>query len=205
MRKSLKQITLLFLYLLTTNGICQSLYNGVGHIPESCSINWTNAGLYNPVTKADQRININNYTGTDDENIEDALLDASGLSGITIIYYPSGTYTFYNTINLSSNVVIQGESQDETTFNFIIDKCNSCIVISGSPLTNEVEITSNISKTDATINLTDTSGYGGYPWIQYVEKTNSAGSYKGAYTELGQISKITDYNSATSITIKDEA
>jgi len=69
---------LLFIVLFKFNGICQSLYNGVGHIPENCRINWTHAGLYNKISYADHIINIKDFSGTDDANSDGALNAGQG-------------------------------------------------------------------------------------------------------------------------------
>ena len=71
-------------------------------IPKEARIDWPDAGLIKPVSTADTVININDYKGSDDEKIVQALKDAKRLSGITIIYFPAGIYSFSKPINLNT-------------------------------------------------------------------------------------------------------
>ncbi|MHB2153845.1 hypothetical protein ACX8XN_05540 [Calditrichota bacterium GD2] len=206
MFKNYNQLFLIIFLLLTTNIFCQSLYNGVGHIPSSCYIDWSNAGLYNSIAYADNLLNITDskYTGDWDKKVEQAIAEAESLPGITIIFFPKGTYTFYKTINLSSNIILQGEGIS-TKLYFYTDKWDNCINIHGGTFSNEVKINSNIGKKDKVINdVANTTSYDDNPWVQYIEKTNPDAFYDNSYSNLGQISKVTN-KTATTITVKDEA
>jgi hypothetical protein len=197
---------IVFFCLTISSTIAQSLYNDVGHIPESSRIDWTNAGLINKIDGADHFINISDYSGTDFEKITAALDDASE-DGITMIYFPAGDYSFDNTINLKSNIVLMGEGEGITRFYFPIDQCSHCINITGNARTNELEIAVDIPKNGNEVTVLENlveNGYGGFPWIQYGENLNPNSEHDG-YSFLGQVSKITNYDSPTSITVKDEA
>ena len=109
------------LFLICSYVNSQSLYNGVGHIPASCQIEWTNAGLYNPITGADNILYITDFTtGSNNDKINAAIAYAqANFTGITIIYFPAGEYVFHETIYLSSNIIIQGEGSQSTFFAFL--------------------------------------------------------------------------------------
>ena len=91
-------------------------------IPESCRIDWNNAGLTIPRSiDAVHLININDnkYTGSDDNKISQALVDAANFCELTMIYFPSGTYTFTQTVDINinhRNIVIQGAGADLYSF-----------------------------------------------------------------------------------------
>jgi hypothetical protein len=138
MFRILKQGSFIIFLFLTTNGFSQSLYNGVGHIPESCRIDWTEAGLHDPITHADNSVNITDpmFTGNDDNKISQAITHAGTLPGTTIIFFPTGTYTFTGTINLNSNIILQGEGSS-TLFSFSTDKWDNCINIHGGSISKK--------------------------------------------------------------------
>ncbi|NIV13687.1 MAG: hypothetical protein GWN62_21125 [Aliifodinibius sp.] len=119
------QISRVFLILSlvsTLSGFSQSIYNDVGHIPASSQVDWTNAGLYNPVSTADNILHITDFTGSYDARIQAAINAANNLTGVTIIYFPAGNYIFQQTIILSSNIIIQGAGSVSTVFEFDNDK-----------------------------------------------------------------------------------
>jgi len=106
-------------------------------IPESRRVNWQNAGLFEePKNVADNVINVNSYSGSDYNKIVAAINDANLLPGMTIIYFPPGTYTIDNTINISnvkdSGIIFQGAGANETVIKFDgVDKNSHCFNIYG--------------------------------------------------------------------------
>ncbi|NIU00525.1 MAG: hypothetical protein GWN01_06175, partial [Nitrosopumilaceae archaeon] len=63
--------------VLTLTGFSQSIYNGVGHIPASSQVDWTNAGLYNPISTADNILYIDDFAGSDDARLQAAINSAN--------------------------------------------------------------------------------------------------------------------------------
>ncbi len=64
-------------------------------IPITRVVDWSNVGLYSDLPPvAENIININDYTGSDNDKIDSALSDAKDMSGYTIIYFPADIYTF---------------------------------------------------------------------------------------------------------------
>lgn len=209
MMKNLQTIRcfLVLSLVFTLTGFSQLIYNGVGHIPPESQVEWTNAGLLNPISAADNILYITDFTGSNDARIQAAIDAANNLTGITIIYFPAGNYVFQQTINLSSNIIIQGEGSESTFFQFDNDKCSHGFSITGSGPQNQKEITWNISKTEKVINVVNTNGYAKDDWILFVEKENPDAWVPSQehYAPCGQISRITLDPTGTSITIKDEA
>lgn len=134
----------LFLIIFTCVGLYgQSLYNDQGHIPQSYQLDWFKAGLLSsPPQVADRTFNVKNFGAigdgvNDDYSAIDAAIDIADnfSSGISIIYFPPGTYKIDSTISLDetqSNIVFQGAGSEETTLNFSVGSTNNCFNISGS-------------------------------------------------------------------------
>ncbi len=209
------RIFLILSLCFTLTGFSQSLYNGVGHIPAASKVNWTNAGLYNPILAADHILNIVDYTTGDYNDRIEAAMDSAEANfaegDITIIYFPAGTYTFPRTIVLRSNFIIQGEGSGSTFFEFANGKCDDGFLIQGVGELNGRPVSMDIAKTDSIIHVSDTSGYDVDDWIQFKELANPEayvrpgyGPGKRGYATPGQVSKITNKTTG-SITIKDEA
>ncbi|RMD48011.1 MAG: hypothetical protein D6830_07740, partial [Ignavibacteria bacterium] len=193
-------------FCLTLTGISQSIYNGVGHIPPESQVDWTNAGLLNPITVADHILYITDYTtGNDNEKISDAMDDAQNLGGITIIYFPPGNYVFNQTVELRDNIIIQGAGSESTHFIFDNGKCENGFLIQGIGEQYARVVTMDIPKTGKDIMVSNTTNYNVGDWIFFKELTNPDALEGNTYHKPGQISKITGLVPDNSITIKDEA
>jgi len=102
------------------------------------------AGLYEePNSIADNVINIQSYSGSDYHKIVAAINDANLLPGMTIIYFPAGTYTIGNTINISnvkdSGIIFQGAGTgvDGTLIKFDgVNENSHCFNIYGQYIEN---------------------------------------------------------------------
>lgn len=200
------RVFLMLSLCLTLTGFSQSLYNGVGHIPASSQINWTNAGLLNPISAADNILYITDYTtGNYNERINDAMDDAQNLCGITIIYFPPGGYVFHQTVELRDNIIIQGAGAESTHFIFDNDKCENGFLIQGIGEQYDRTVTMDIAKKDSVIYVSNTTNYDVGDWILFKELANPDALEESKYHEPGQVSKITSLVTDNSITIKDEA
>ena len=119
----------------------QTLYNGVGHIPAAYQERWNRAGLLRDMSSVEPKlvINITTISGVDyDQRIQTALSQArshvSTTAGLAIIYFPTGTYNFYNTIHLTqidSNIVFQGAGSDRTFLEFRYMEDDPCFDLTG--------------------------------------------------------------------------
>lgn len=203
------KIFMVIIFLLLNN-----LSAGESMIPDSCRIDWSNAGLTIPRSNdAVHLININDYTGSDDNKISQALVDAANFCELTIIYFPSGTYTFTQTVDINinhSNVVIQGAGADLTKFNFTNDKCDNCFAVHGNSVSNSRDISYDISKGSNKIHVFNTTNYNVGDWVQIYESKNpdawwSRDDGTKGYGKCGQIGKVTSINVDSYINIDQES
>jgi len=101
---------------------------------------WDNAGLLNNTPKGAQHLlNVDNYSGTDDERARAALSDArnhSQAGNTSIIYFPARTFYLQRSIRLQfpdSNIVFQGDGSNVTTLKFTFNHPDSnCFFIVGA-------------------------------------------------------------------------
>jgi len=182
-------------------------------IPESRRVNWQNAGLYEePNNTADNVININSYSGTDYNKIVAAINDANLLPGMTIIYFPAGTYTIGNAINISnvkdSGIIFQGVGTgvDGTLIKFDgVNKDSHCFNIFGQYTGNHKSIDANINKGNQWLYTNDgTSGIIVGDWIHFCEPGFDDNDPENEDSWNGQISKVVEINTKN-IKMKDEA
>ncbi|HOD62245.1 MAG TPA: hypothetical protein PKG96_09125 [Bacilli bacterium] len=180
-------------------------------IPESRRVDWQNAGLFEePNSFADNVINVNSYSGSDYNKIVAAINDANLLPGMTIIYFPAGTYTIGNTINISnvkdSGIIFQGAGTgvDGTLIKFDgVNKDSDCFNVYGQYIGGQKSIDANINKGSQWIYTNDgTSGIIVGDWIHFLEPGFDDNTPGLSY--CGQISKVEEINTYN-IKIKDKA
>jgi len=105
--KKLSYIPIVVLFTFLTTIVLKGQIN-YGLIPQSCQVDWTNAGLLpNTPTTAKHLFNVVNYgavpnDGQDDYSGINSAIEAAKNSGNTaIVYFLSGYYKITSTIDLS--------------------------------------------------------------------------------------------------------
>jgi hypothetical protein len=102
--KIIKTITIIVLVLMFPYfAHAQILYNGIGHIPEYAQVDWPAAGLLPEFNfqNPDHVFDVSLESGTASEKVNAALLQARSKCGVSIIYFPEGTYYLDETIELT--------------------------------------------------------------------------------------------------------
>ena len=199
--------TFIFIFVFASFLVSQSLYNNVGHIPTNSQVDWFNAGLLsnNPLV-ADNVFNVTDYGGTpnDGQNDYNAVLNAinaaRNASGLSIIYFPSGTFNINSTIYLNANdhdIVFQGNGSTSTTLSFTVGKNNVCFSISGSVVGDKVILNSGMSKGSNTISVSNSSNFSVGDWIHYFEYLFPIEQASSWPKSVGQITRIESINSNT--------
>ena len=126
---------IIVLFTLLTTTVSKSQIN-YGLIPASCQVDWTNAGLL-PGTSFDavDVYSVVDYGAVPNDGQNDysavvaAINAAQAAAGLSIVYFPAGTYNINSTINLSrttssmgySDIVLQGAGSDETLLRFTVE------------------------------------------------------------------------------------
>ncbi len=213
----MKRILVLILFLTfsinLSTAFAQSLYNG-GHIPQASRGEWQNAGLLpgTPSTAANV-FNVVSYgADTGDNNNDDypgvlqALNAAKNASGLSVVFFPNGTYNINTRIKLEdssySNIVFRGEGM-ATVLKFNISEYNSCFEIFGStygPIIAANDILKGSNEITATFSTGDIYTN---DWIKLYER-DWPGIETGFANCVGQITQITSVNGNTGI-MKDKA
>ncbi len=188
----------------------QIIYDDEGHIHQSEQVDWINAGLLSGTpSQADYVYDITIEPGQSwDQKVSSALQKARGDSGVSIVYFPAGTYQLYQTIELNNldgnNIVFQGDGSNKTILEFTVGNNKRCFYIHGSPSDNLLNLEYDISKGSKTIYGTSFSSYfSSGDWIHFYENTfpyveNDFPKAVGQITQLDSI----NFNSAV---IKDKA
>jgi len=150
MKKNLFYSMFIFIgvLLLISNLYSQDLFDTQYTNIDSLSYEWQVAGYdggTGNIPEAQEIFNVTDYgalpdDGEDDSNdIQDAIDDAAATGVITQVYFPEGIYDIYNTLELESNVILQGNYQfkkDKSEYRSILkfdigDNTENCIKVSG--------------------------------------------------------------------------
>jgi len=199
--------TFIFIFCFASLLFAQSLYNNVGHIPINSQVDWFNAGLLsnNPLV-ANNVFNVTDYGATpnDGQNDYNAVLSAinaaRNASGLSIIYFPSGTFNINSTIYLNANdhdIVFQGNGSTSTTLSFTVGKNNVCFSISGSVVGDKVILNSGMSKGSNTISVSNSSNFSVGDWVHYFEYYFPIEEPNKWPKSVGQVTRVEAINSNT--------
>jgi hypothetical protein len=207
----------LFIAVMLLQG--QIIYNNVGHIPQSCQVDWTNAGLI-PGTSFDavDVYVVTNYGAVPSDGQNDysavmaAINAAQAVAGLSVVYFPAGTYNINNTINLSrtsssmgySDIVLQGAGSNRTILQFSVGSTNNCIKVYGVESGDEYGLTNIVTKGSTLLERSDLSMFNVNDWIHLCERNFPYGGSEFRF--VGQITQLSAINYGAGIAImKDEA
>lgn len=214
--KKLKILLGINLCLVFNYSYSQSIYNGIGHIPVSNQVEWSKAGLLqDSPTQANNIFDVTNYgaipnDGLNDFNaIENVLNSAQNAQGLSIIYFPAGTFNINSPINLTTsngrdNIVFQGAGSKSTILKFTVGNGNRCFNIAGTTSSGTYSVINNINKGTNSIYVNNFSNLFDYnDWIHFYEDNFPlvAANFDNC---VGQISQIIGKN-GNSGTLKDKA
>jgi len=181
--------------------------------PERRIVNWKKAGLYSDYKEvADNWINMEDYSGSDNQKILNAIEDAAQLTGQTVIYFPKPNYNFTQTIEINSGnpgtIRFLGNLSEDTLTVLTFQNLSShenCVYVKGRRINNQVSITEDLKKAEQKIYYNDTAGvaFSNQDWILFTEQ-GLDDNYGDSSAYIGQISQV--QNTAENyITIKDRA
>ncbi len=162
-----------FLFSITFS---QTLYDDIGHIPQSQQLEWHRAGLLPGWPKKAQfLIDISRESGSSNEKVNSALQKArvySAIGATTILYFPNGTYSFNQTIELTvadSNIVFQGKSPN-VNLDFSSLSINSpCFYIHGNASSTPVDLSDDWDMHTNTISSNNFLDVNAGDWIYIYE------------------------------------
>ena len=201
---------MLFILVMNLVVFSQSLYNNIGHIPQSCQVDWTQAGLEFPEpATALHKITVTNQPGNDDSVIEQAINQAKLNNGLTIIYFPQGTYNLTQPIVLDNsdgnNIVFQGDGIT-TILEFQVGNDQCCFSFYGREDSTPVDAVDDLNKGSTIIYLENNSSFDLNDWVYYSEYTFPNLHSIAASNCVGQITQINDIGSEVEyVELKDKS
>lgn len=172
-------ISYYIIFALSVNA--QTLWNGTGHIPSDYQETWNVAGLLQDMSTTTPKQVISINPGAASSQVTSAINSArsyySSTGGLTIIYFPQGTYTFTSTIQLThndQNIVFQGDGSDKTTFVFQNIPDDHCIKISGTAVdfSSGSDLDQNFDKGDNILHAATGAGLSAIStddWVHFVQ------------------------------------
>ncbi|MCH7528721.1 MAG: hypothetical protein IH972_04135 [Candidatus Marinimicrobia bacterium] len=87
------------------------------------------------------------YSGTDYQKLTSAITAANAISGLTIIYIPAGTYTFSQTVNITTasndGIIFLGAGSGSTVLSFSVAASATCINVAGGTSGSTMSVTAD--------------------------------------------------------------
>ena len=168
-------------------------------------VDWSQAGMRQPIPKILQFKNILNVAGANNTGTADNLaaintaIAAFG-GNMGLLFFPAGTYNISGTITVPSNVLIKGESSDVSILNFTHVN-GDCFNVSGS-ISSFSAVTGGYTYLSKTITVASTSSINNGDYI-LINQTNGSW-YSNTLIQRnygddaeGQIVQVVDKTSTT--------
>lgn len=186
----LKPLLILLFFLRVTSFQSQIL-------PNERSFPWATYGLKDTSTLNFNNVDLSTFpidsTGiaNNDSLIQSIISDlsSSGAQGL-ILNFPSGTFLFNQSINLSDNIILKGNGASSTTLKFDLNGTNHCINVSGNPLSDTSAINSPASKDSSFLILSNASQFSVGDWIRIIQTDTDLVQSIWAHNTIGQIIQI---------------
>jgi len=202
MRKLLFCFGLVFLYFIS-----------FAQIPASRVMDWSKAGLLGSIPSFTLQENILNHGGiANDTSVDNSVALQALLNNVagtgTVIYFPAGTYTFKNPVNIPSagKVIIRGDLSSTTLFHFTTGVTNTGnFQIWGGQDLGPLDVLAGCTVNSQTLTLSDASGLAVGDWIDISQENDSTlmatqnppNALQVAPRTVGQVMKITAINGNT--------
>jgi hypothetical protein len=158
----MKKIIIVFILMLLPYNVKPQ----IGRIiPSERRVDWRNPGLFSGLAASANRfICVADYGaagngGNDDTNpVLMAIADASNnKNGVSILYFPAGSYLITRSISLGSNIIIKGAGSDKTQLKFLMAPNLIPFVISGSAESVYIPVSSGYTSGSRMIGLSQSS------------------------------------------------
>ncbi len=184
--------------------VTQTLYNNVGHIPQSYQEPWTSAGLLSEaslITPLAVYVVTEMPGGDIDEKVSAAIDSArthvSSTNGLGLVYFPEGDFYLTESIELDQNdknIVFQGAGSDKTTLVFQNLANEHCFSLAGSIDGSWVDLIQSFNKGDSVIHAASggLSSFSVGDWVHFVQYNfNYNTEHEGFLNSIvGQVTQI---------------
>jgi len=170
-------------------------------IPSERTVDWSQAGLLNPIDEPNLLVSVTDYGAIGDGNTNDspavqqAIDELSGNPGI--LFFPAGTYLLTQPIIAYSGLIIKGEGSDLSYLKFYLssDSQNGIQVSAGQSEAFQ-SVISGYTKGSSTLELASTSGLETGDFMEMREDNGDWDVVPISWAEhsVGQILQITAIN-----------
>lgn len=184
-----------------------------GQIPAGRIIDWSNVGMLIPIPSYTLQENILNHGGVpNDTSVDNSVALQTLLNTVagsnTVIYFPAGTWTFKNPVNIPSagHVIIRGDASNTTLFHFTTGVTNTGnFQVWGGQDLGPFDVLSGCTKNSTTLTLNDVTGLNVGDWVDISQENdtvlmatqNPPNALQVAPRTVGQIMKVTAINGNT--------
>jgi hypothetical protein len=177
---------------------CMALQGQV--LPASRATDWTGAGLSSPPVYPVEVINILDFNA-DSTGVQpcDAAFSAakSGITGLAILYFPSGTFRFESTLILPDSLILQGAGAESTFLQFDLGGSGNLISATGSLTGTSTAVIEDGEAGQAFIRVSSTSGWQIGDVARLSKDDQDLVNDSWAFNTVAQIVKITGINNDT--------
>jgi hypothetical protein len=175
-------------------------------IPADRRTDWTKAGLQDTVPLYTTVVDIMNHggdnTGTtaNDAALQTAITALNGKAGI--IYFPTGTYKFNQTVAMRDSLVLKGNGSGSKLIFDLGHNLTNMFNFHGSTNSTTWDVTQALAKDDNTIALNNTTGLQAGDWVQLYGNDVALTTSAWAYGTVGQILQVKSVAGNTITTVQ---
>ncbi len=188
----MRKLQLKIFYLISA--LCLSFNIKAQVILDSLRVDWSSAGYQGSIPSPSLIINVKNFGAYGDSVHDDytAVINAiNSSSQLRVIYFPAGKYLIQSTLQLPSNVVLRGESSNNTMLYFNL-KSGDCIDITSAQSGSFTNIDSGYIKGSNRLNVSNVTSLNENSYAELREANGSWDVAPATWAKycVGQIVKI---------------
>jgi hypothetical protein len=164
-------------------------------IPAARTTNWSKAGLLNNFPEPVNVINFVTAGGLGNGiTVNNAVFNTilASLGGQpTVIYFPPGDYLFSASLNLPSNLILQGEGSDVTTLRFNMTAASDLIRVVGTRSNQNTLLSADVYKDGTTLQVNDAGSFNPGDYLYIIDTDDERVTSSWALGTTGQIIRVT--------------
>ncbi len=168
-------------------------------IPSNRIVDWSVAGMQNPVPSYSNVVDITTFGGVGDGVTNNSAFLANAIASLGgnagVISFPKGVFRFTSSVSLADSVIIRGAASDSTTLLFdqggVLNHSFNVYGTQGSTVYSFT--TSSLNGTNV-ISLNQVNGIQPGDWLRIYFDDSALVVNSWAYTSVGQIVKVQGVN-----------
>lgn len=163
-------------------------------IPANRTSDWSKAGLLHPLPEPVNVINfvtaggVGNGATVNNTTFNTILASLGGQP--TTIYFPPGDYLFSASLNLPSNIILQGAGPDVTTLRFNMTAASDLIRVVGTRTAQNTLLSADVFKDGTTLQVNDASIFNPGDYLYIIDTDSERVTSSWALGTTGQIIRV---------------